>query len=328
MPIDVVYNLTRFCNWDCRDCCINSIKSSATDLKKTDLQASGKELVKSDKLTIIKDLADNNCNIDFSGGNPLLYKEDMEIIEYAAQLMPCKKISASIAGINLTEDRINTLKAVGKIHITLDGIPYDIKNSRPTGFNELAVKTIEKCLDLGKDVRVVTVLKRNPNLSSLAKIHDYLCEIGVKEWQLLRFYPVGRAINKWSETIEVEQHQSIINFLKTLRGRTQIKFQHSFKGGFEKIECPAVTESIGILPDGRVIACPWGLDSNGEPIDKRFELGKAPEQKIKDILSSERAYNWKKKGNVCKTFEFLSLIYPTIEKNLQLKRIGVEAAIV
>ena len=82
MPIDVVYNLTRFCNWDCKDCCINAIKSSAID-KKTDLQASGKELVKSDKLNIIKDLADNNCNIDFSGGNPLLYKEDMEIIEYA-----------------------------------------------------------------------------------------------------------------------------------------------------------------------------------------------------------------------------------------------------
>ena len=242
--------------------------------------------------------------------------------------MPCEKISASIAGINLTEDRINTLKAVGKIHITLDGLTYNIKDSKPSGFNELAIKTIKKCLELGKDVRVVTVLKKNPDLSSLVKIHDYLCEIGVNEWQLLRFFPVGRAINKRSETIEVEQHQSIINFLRNLRGRTQIKFQHSFKGGFEKIECPAVTESIGILPDGRVVACPWGLDANGEPIDKRFELGKAPEQKIKDILSSEKAYNWRKKGNVCKTFEFLSFIYPTIERNLQLKRIGVEAAII
>ena len=121
----------------------------------------------------------------------------------------------------------------------------------------------------------------------------------------MQLYPVGRAADKWSDTIDVEQQQSFINFLKTLRGSTEVKFQHSFKGIFENIICPSIKGSIGILPDGNVVACPWGLNSNGEPIDENFVLGKIPEQKIADILASERAINWRKNGNVCKTFDFL-----------------------
>lgn len=306
MSLDVIWNLTRQCNWNCSDCCMNSIKNnSLTDLKPY-LQASGKELCKSEKLKTLKDLTNNNCSIDFSGGNPILCKEDREIINEALKLLSCKKICVSIPGCNLTYDRINTLKGVGKIHITVDELPYNSKNnSKPFGFNELAAKTIEKCIALGKDVRVVTVLKRNTNFSSLSNIYEYLCKIGIREWQLLQLYPVGRAADKWSDTIDVEQQQSFINFLKTLRGSTEVKFQHSFKGIFENIICPSIKGSIGILPDGNVVACPWGLNSNGEPIDENFVLGKIPEQKIADILASERAINWRKNGNVCKTFDFL-----------------------
>lgn len=286
---------------------MNSIKNNSPEDLKLYLQASGKELCKSEKLKILKDLTDNNCSIDFSGGNPILCKEDREIITEASKLLSCEKISVSIPGCDLTYDRINTLKGVGKIHITMDDLPHNSKNnSRPFGFNELAAKTIEKYMAFGKDIRVVTVLKRDSSYSSLSNIYEYLCKIGVKEWQLLRFYPVGRAADKWSDTIGAEQQQSLINFLKTLRGLTELKFQHSFKGIFEKITCPAIKESIGILPNGNVVACPWGLNSNGEPIDENFVLGKIPEQKIADILASERALIWRKNENVCKTFDFLN----------------------
>lgn len=120
--------------------------------------------------------------------------------------------------------------------------------------------------------------------SNLRSVYEMLCELGVPEWELLRFYPVGRA-RRFSRLVSTNgDYLKTMALLRTFRGLTKIFFQHSLRMLEGDGVCPAVHRAIGILPDGSVSACAWALNVQAQPIDDQFRLGKMPEQKIADIL--------------------------------------------
>ena len=92
-----------------------------------------------------------------------------------------------------------------------------------------------------------------------------------------------------------------MKFLRGLHGFTQIFFQHSL-GMLEKLsKCPAVSDSIGILPDGQVTACAWAIDENCRPL-KKFRLGKLPEDNLDEIIDNARKTSeYSKKTKFCRT---------------------------
>ena len=113
-----------------------------------------------------------------------------------------------------------------------------------------------------------------------------LCELEVPEWELLRFYPVGRA-KRFSRLVSSkEDYLKTMALLRTFRGPTKIFFQHSLRMLEGDGVCPAVHKAFGILPDGNVSACAWAINVQAQPIDDCFRLGKMPEQKIGDILKA------------------------------------------
>jgi len=75
----------------------------------------GEELTLAEKLTVLKILADRGFEIDFSGGDPLYYDEDFQVVEQATRWLPSRKISVSMTGNKITDAKLEVLKKVGVV---------------------------------------------------------------------------------------------------------------------------------------------------------------------------------------------------------------------
>lgn len=287
--MDVIWNLTRICPWDCAICCISAMQACETTkyYLKRKQKKRGRELTLAEKIIVLKDLSDEGFEVDFSGGDPLYYDDDLQVVEQATIWMLPEKICVSMTGVELTERKIEVLKGVKGVEFTIDFPPNSKHHTRPEGFHLSSLLALKKCVKAGIRTRGVTVLyPYTIKESNLRKVYKILCGAGVSEWELLRFYPVGRGRRFLAEVPTREEYLRAMDLVRGFKGTTKIFFQHSLQMLEGNGVCPAVRESIGILPDGQVVACAWALNNQGQPIDGHFILGKVPDQKIRDIIDS------------------------------------------
>lgn len=298
--VKVIWNLTRLCSWNCLICCVAAVH--VNNMQKDEIHKRmvnvGKELSLSDKLKIVDDLCENKIDsIDFSGGDLLLRDDDIKLVQYAATKFPKECLSISIPGTRLNSDLANSLKnCISKIEFTLDNVEEDKDGSRPKGYVETVKNAIKVCKKEKIHVSVSTVIKRgNCSQRTLSRIYNFLLANDVKEWEILRYYQVGRATDIYALVPDETKLLSAIQYINKLiqENVIDISFQHSLENKINGIvKCNALSRSIGILADGVVTACAWGLGYNGSPIDEKFILGYMPKQELKSILSSEKAIQW------------------------------------
>lgn len=164
---------------------------------------------------------------------------------------------------------------------------------------------MKKCVAMGINVRAITVLYPiTMSKKNLEDIYYWLCSNKIPEWELLRFYPVGRATDFVDVIPSNENYLKTMSFLKNLRGFTRIFFQHSLKILEGDLRCPAVLDSIGILPNGKVTACAWALSKNCFPF-RGFYLGKLPEENLDVILAKAKlSSKFAKMVKFCRTIAF------------------------
>lgn len=298
--LKVIWNLTRLCSWNCLICCVSAIhvNNKQKDEVHKKMVSAGKELTLPDKMKIIDDLYDNGIeSIDFSGGDLLLRDEDIELVQYAATKLPKESLSISVPGTGLNTELINSLRdCISKIEFTLDSIEDDRDSSRPKGYVGVAKHAIKLCNKENIDVSVSTVVKRsNCSQKVLSKIYNFLLENNVKEWEILRYYPVGRATDIYALNADEDKFTLAIQYINELiqEGVINISYQHSLENKINgSVKCNALNRSIGILSDGMVTSCAWGLGYDGSPVDNKFIMGYMPKQKLKDILNSVKAIEW------------------------------------
>lgn len=287
--MDIIWNLTRVCPWDCAICCITALHACETTkfyLKKKQKDY-GMELSLAEKMQVLKDLCDEGCDIDFSGGDPLYYNEDLQVVEQATIWLPASNISVSMTGVELTRKKIELLRRIKDVEFTIDSLPEVHNFARPEGYHLSSIMALRECIAAGVKTRAVTVLyPLTMKELNLRNVYGMLCESGVPEWELLRFYPVGRAKHLSRLMSSKEDYLKTMALLRTFRGPTKIFFQHSLRMLEGDGVCPAVRQSLGILPDGSVSACAWAINVQAQPISDCFRLGKMPEQKIGDILKA------------------------------------------
>jgi len=285
--MDVIWNLTKACPWDCEICSVSAIHVCPTieESVYSGEKDSKKELTLYEKLSVLRILVNNNFEIDFSGGDPLYYDEDLRVVEQATRWLPKSKIVISMTGSKITSSKINLLKKVSIVEFTVDNF-LDGKNPfRPRGYNRASFLAMKMCVESGVSVRAVTVLySYTISKTNLRNIYNWLSENGVLEWELLRFYPVGRASRFLKLIPSYSKYLEMMEFLCKLNGSTKIFFQHSLNMLEKNGTCPAIKESIGILPGGEVVLCPWAMDCNTKPL-KGFELGKLPDDDLDGIIS-------------------------------------------
>jgi len=89
--IPLIWNITQACPWNCSFCCINAhylpLSSESLETELEEIKRKKVELPLEDKLKIVDNLDIEAFDIDISGGEPLLFRENVEII---------KKLSSSV----------------------------------------------------------------------------------------------------------------------------------------------------------------------------------------------------------------------------------------
>lgn len=319
--MDVIWNLTRACPWDCKICCVSGFHVCNTTeyFVYSRQKEQGEELTLAEKLTVLRVLADKNFDIDFSGGDPLYYDEDLQVVEQATRWLPSKKIEVSMTGSKITDVKLELLKKVGVVEFTLDNLPEVENPFRPRGYNLASMIAMKKCITVGVRTRAVTVLYSTTiSQENLNKIYRWLCDNNVPEWELLMFYPVGRAM-ALTELVPMDsEYLDILKFLRGLRGSTKILFQHSLRVLEGSMKCPAIINSIGILPDGQVIACAWAIGCDCCPFEG-FRLGRLPEDDLDEILDKARKnLAYLERAKLCRVIAYVEENIKKEEKNMKI----------
>lgn len=280
----VIWNLTRMCPWNCSFCCVSAVYARGKERTRIVIEQKKKELSFIQKIEILGMIAEKNMIIDFSGGDPLYFKEDFAIVKRATELLPSEKINVSMTGCKLTQAKVELLKKINMVEFTLDNLPGRENPFRPRGFNCASMQAMRHLVKFDIKVSAVTILYNTTIAEeNLRSIYAWLCKNGIQEWDILKYIPVGRGMAYKKIAPTNEQYLSVMKFLRGLNGSTHISFQHSLRVIEGTSKCHATINSFGILPDGEATACAWALDKNGNTFNN-FRIGKLPEENIDVIL--------------------------------------------
>lgn len=290
--MNVIWNLTRVCPWNCPICCVSAVYIAQNNKKSISLanKQLENELSFDEKMKVLNILAQHQFDIDFSGGDPLFYEDDYLVVKRAIELLPKEKLNVSMTSKGvINRDRIETLKKVDAVELTLDVLAPHPNSHRPKGFDSISMEAIKTLNEAGVKVRAVTVLHSEAiTQTRLQEVYDWLCENGIPEWSVLKPFRVGRGLNFHKHFPDDDACIEALKFLRKMNGYTKIAPQHVLDVLCGTRKCHAAMESIGILPDGTVTACAWALDTNCRPFPN-FHLGRLPDDNLTELL--ERARN-------------------------------------
>lgn len=301
--LSVVYDITKSCPWDCSICCMGASSSC---------EALEGELPHERKLSLMDDLKEvdrtRDVHIDFSGGEIFTNMDHLLVIERAALLLGKEKVGISTSGFKMTDPLAERLsRSVSDCELTMDTVPGREYPLRPTGYAQAAAHAIPHLRKHGIRTGIQTVLAHaNCTEQILRDLYEYLCEAGVDDWSLLKFYPSGRGKDHANECLSEAEEAWAVKFITALDAsndstrKPEIDFHYTIKGHKKySTECRCVRRSIGILPDGTVTSCFWAVDSHTNVISPRYLLGSVTQNTLREILEGEKAMYWLNCAHKC-----------------------------
>lgn len=146
------------------------------------------------------------------------------------------------------------------------------------------------------------ITRENSTYENLYDLHHWLECNQVSDWSLLKFMPVGRGKDFKELCLTNEEYTKIVDDIKriTKNSKVNVCFQYMLPNHDKYTrECRAVKKSIGILPNGDVIACFWALGKNMQVVDDSFLLGSATINTVSEILKNKKACYWKNSKHRC-----------------------------
>jgi MoaA/NifB/PqqE/SkfB family radical SAM enzyme len=118
----------------------------------------------------------------------------------------------------------------------------------------------------------------------------------------LRYFPSGRGVNFPELALTEAENLSLVERAKKLchnASSPRLDVHYLMPGTDKDILCRCVRKSIGILPDGNVTSCFWGIDGNGDISDNRFFLGNVANESLVNILRGDNACYWSGYNGSC-----------------------------
>ncbi|MDD5458032.1 MAG: radical SAM protein [Phycisphaerae bacterium] len=199
----VVWNITRLCNLKCVHCYndsgIGKVCNEVTTVK-------AKE--------VIDDLAQFGVpSILFSGGEPLMRSDLLELIEHARSRGVRTVISTN--GTLINAEMVQKIKqgGVSYVGISLDGIGEINDAFRGVeGAFDKAVRGIRNCRDAGVRVGLRLTLTRR-NVQDLEKLFDFFESEGIERICFYHLVPCGRGGAIASEDLTHSQSRSAVDII-------------------------------------------------------------------------------------------------------------------
>jgi MoaA/NifB/PqqE/SkfB family radical SAM enzyme len=200
--------------------------------------------------------------ISFTGGEPLVRDDIGEIIRYVkSRGLVCKLNTNG----RLVESRLDDLRALDLLQISMDGPPQVHDRLRGAGTSDWATRSVRIARKAGITVQLITCLTKD-NVLRLEEVLDYGLDLGVGLcFQVLS----AQYLNADDESTSVPEPQELAGALeyliavkksRHLRVRaigsrlSELRYYLDMvKNNHRGCDCALVTATM--LPDGRVIFC-------------------------------------------------------------------------
>ncbi len=254
MPYHMVWIATDACSLRCMHCSSNSAIAKADQLTTDEVL----DMLHQLSLSGVIDLS-------ISGGEPLLRRDLIRIIEHAKRLGMSVGVGSS--GIKLSKEKLEQLNNSGlnRLQISLDGLEnsHDKLRCFP-GLFERAVKTINNALKAGLRVHVCCTIN-SLNVEQLEEFTEYIVDLGVHRLNFSRYIPTGRGTDeldltkiKWHKTITLCQQlqkkfSQKINIVTHLAQQILVDERLDTMDGF--VGCQAGRAQGCITANGTVLPC-------------------------------------------------------------------------
>lgn len=254
----VIWEVTKYCNYNCKHCCASASKIDTSD-----------ELDTERVLSLLDELKDFGIKeIYFSGGEPFSRKDIIKILKKAKSSGITCNISTN--GSYLTESTAKKLQKLDlkKVHISLDSDKEkDFNEFRGGEYFAPTIRAIKLLKKHDIYVRVGTVIWQK-NINRLEDMINYLIELGVDEVVFNWLIKVGRLVENDDVCVDLKYFDETVKRIKsyTEKYREKIKISMHRKEKFcnNKDICPAGEKFFYISPEGYVSPCSWikKMDSN------------------------------------------------------------------
>lgn len=348
--VDIIWNMTLVCSWDCPVCCVDAIhvarKNGNIVLRSKGLsvtetiptsgkcgtifdqaikyrQQQGSELTLESKLQILENIKGFKVKLDFSGGDPLSARENLDVMRKASEQLGRRQITLTATGAGLASYEPSEISPfIGELNFTYDDVTIRGGRNRPDGYALSNLKKAAQFANAGVKTRAECPLTvRNINKRVLSQLYLDLYERGIDKLLLIRLFPVGRGTLLPEEVPTNAQYREAIEVLREMEARyggTKIKLQCALKWFdnelLEKNPCDLFSESLGLTSRGTLLASPWAIGPNGEPLDDVWVLGNLGDNTLAELLSSEKASKYAARLNEnfghCKIHSYLNSMLP------------------
>jgi len=276
-PYVISWNLTYRCNLACEHCYLDAGGKPEVH---TESFADRSELSTEECLRVVDEVASfaPDCLLILTGGEPLLRRDIVEIIRYAAAKDLWVVVGTN--GVKITQNLAEILcrEGVRGLSLSLDALDerrHDVFR-RVRGAWRNTVEGAKILGRVGLPFIVQTTVARH-NVGELAAIADFAHdELGAKVWNLYFLVPTGRGAHV-SDLDDAAYDRVLTQLFELQRGfagrmlvnakcaphyvRVQREndpaspFLKSYAGGAGG--CPAGTHYLGIRPNGDVTPCPY-----------------------------------------------------------------------
>lgn len=306
--LSIIYDVTAVCPWNCPICCM------AATIGKS---CRNGELTKEEKLDIprqIRELQENGYDVrmDLSGGEIFndqdAISDHKELLLALSETIGKEKLGVSCSGINIDKNLAEFLgRTVHDVEMTMDVVPYRKYHLRPDNYSVAAAKAVALLKEASCEVGLQTVASTyNSSYDDALSVYAWTCVNNVDNWSILRFFPSGRGAEYPEAAMTDAQCEEYVHMVQDMANslpvsrKPKIDF-HYLMPGHEKYTsvCRCVRHSIGILPNGDVVACFWALDNNTGVVDPKFLLGNVKENSLLEILNGEKARYWSECEHCC-----------------------------
>lgn len=198
VKMDIVYlSITNRCNLKCKHCVASAYGATGTDPMST---SEWKKVIDQIKTT-------NPGQITFTGGEPLLRKDALELMRYAKEKTK-SAIVLSTNGLLINDENVKELtRIVDTIAISLDG--YDEKSCekiRGVGVYRKVIDSIKRIQETGYNKISLSMLESSYTEDHISEFYK-LCD-GLKVKPVVRiFSPTGRGKNNRDELLPNQKRE-------------------------------------------------------------------------------------------------------------------------
>ncbi|MFA6860339.1 MAG: dephospho-CoA kinase [Clostridia bacterium] len=276
-----LWEITNTCNYHCSYCifCSNPVVDK-------------NELSYDEVIKAIDGLKRNGFTyIKFTGGEPFVRKDMIQILSYAKSLgfdldistngsLLTKETAKSLAELStngslLTKETAKSLAELklNFVHVSLDGFDkFSHEIVRGENTFDRTINGIKLLSEFSVKTRIGTVIHKG-NENCLEKIVLLSKSLGTDEIIFSFMEAIGR-LNQKSELLSTKKICEVENELSTLKQKymNQIKVSYSFTRNKTSLhacsKCPALKKFVYIDNLGRISPCTWIVDKNPESRSK------------------------------------------------------------